>query len=195
MDATTAVPSNQDSKVSLPSWLLSPPTTDAVSPPISTQAQLLPLGDLTWKNFERLCLRLLNLAVAMNWAMVDDSWQTRHCEKAGSMSPFESKVRTARPCRHVRECRLRRAAQQVSSIVWNLSADPTAPKDSQREMISSSILSDSSQHSRKRRQKPRDSLGNTRVDSGRGQNRTLRPLSTFWPLVFAGEQDVGPPKG
>ena len=33
------------------------------------------------------------------------------------------------------------------------------------------------------------------VDSGRGQNRTLRPLSTFWPPVFAGEQDVGPPKG
>ena len=35
----------------------------------------------------------------------------------------------------------------------------------------------------------------TRVDSGRGQNRTLRPLSTPWPPVFAGEQDVGPPKG
>ena len=34
-----------------------------------------------------------------------------------------------------------------------------------------------------------------RVDSGRGQNRTLRPLSAFWPTVFAGEQDVGPPKG
>ena len=34
-----------------------------------------------------------------------------------------------------------------------------------------------------------------RVDSGRGQNRTLRSLSTLWPPVFAGEQDVGPPKG
>ena len=33
------------------------------------------------------------------------------------------------------------------------------------------------------------------VDSGRGQNRTLRPLSTLWPPVFAGEQDVSPPKG
>ena len=30
-----------------------------------------------------------------------------------------------------------------------------------------------------------------RVDSGRGQNRTLTPL---WPPVFASEQDVGPPK-
>ena len=34
-----------------------------------------------------------------------------------------------------------------------------------------------------------------RVDSGKGQNRTLRPLSAFWPPVFAGEQDAGPPKG
>ena len=34
-----------------------------------------------------------------------------------------------------------------------------------------------------------------RVDSGRGQNRTLRLLSALWPPVFAGEQDVGPPKG
>ena len=33
-----------------------------------------------------------------------------------------------------------------------------------------------------------------RVDSGRGQNRTLRSLSALWPPVFAGEQDVGPPK-
>ena len=32
------------------------------------------------------------------------------------------------------------------------------------------------------------------VDSGRGQNRTLSPLSALWPPVFAGEQDVGPPK-
>ena len=31
-----------------------------------------------------------------------------------------------------------------------------------------------------------------RVDSGKGQNRTL---SALWPPVFAGEQDVGPPKG
>ena len=33
------------------------------------------------------------------------------------------------------------------------------------------------------------------VDSGKGQNRTLRSLSAFWPPVFASEQDVGPPKG
>ena len=34
-----------------------------------------------------------------------------------------------------------------------------------------------------------------RVDSGKGQNRTLRPLSALWPPVFAGEQDVGPTQG
>ena len=37
--------------------------------------------------------------------------------------------------------------------------------------------------------------GQERVDSGRGQNRTLRSLSALWPPVFAGEKDVGPPKG
>ena len=36
--------------------------------------------------------------------------------------------------------------------------------------------------------------GQKRVDSGRGQNRTLGSLSAFWPPVFAGEKDVGPPK-
>ena len=41
---------------------------------------------------------------------------------------------------------------------------------------------------------PQACLGQLRVDSGKGQNRTLRPLSAFWPTVFAGEQDVGPPK-
>ena len=33
-----------------------------------------------------------------------------------------------------------------------------------------------------------------RVDSGRGQDRTLRLLLAFWSSVFAGEQDVVPPK-
>ena len=38
-------------------------------------------------------------------------------------------------------------------------------------------------------------LPELRVDSGRGQNRTLRLLSALWPPVFAGEQNVGPPRG
>ena len=38
-------------------------------------------------------------------------------------------------------------------------------------------------------------LGPSGVDSGRGQNRTLRLLLAFWPPVFAGEQNVGPSNG
>ena len=38
-------------------------------------------------------------------------------------------------------------------------------------------------------------FGQVRIDSGIGQNRTLRSLSALWPPVFASEQDVGPPKG
>ena len=40
-----------------------------------------------------------------------------------------------------------------------------------------------------------EQLQQVRVESGRGQNRTLRLLSAFWPPEFAGEQDVGLPKG
>ena len=40
-----------------------------------------------------------------------------------------------------------------------------------------------------------DSYRLKRVDTGKGQDRTLSPLSAFWPPVFASEQDVGPPKG
>ena len=34
-----------------------------------------------------------------------------------------------------------------------------------------------------------------RVDSGRGQNRTLRLVSTLCPPEFPSEQDVGPSMG
>ena len=37
---------------------------------------------------------------------------------------------------------------------------------------------------------PGPALPYMRVDSGRGQNRTLRLLLAFWPPVFAGEQSV-----
>ncbi|MGC2236180.1 MAG: NACHT domain-containing protein [Pyrinomonadaceae bacterium] len=45
---------------SVPSWLEMPPTS-TVKPPTTTRIQLLPFGDLTWENFERLCLRLTKL--------------------------------------------------------------------------------------------------------------------------------------
>ena len=41
-----------------PSWLLDPPSEPPVSPPVSTRPQILPLHELGWKDFERLCLQL-----------------------------------------------------------------------------------------------------------------------------------------
>jgi hypothetical protein len=41
-----------------PTWLETPVTdVPALKPPVDTRAQLLPLNDLTWEHFERLCLR------------------------------------------------------------------------------------------------------------------------------------------
>ena len=41
-----------------PLWLLELPDTDNIRPPVDTLKQELPFGELTWKNFERLCLKL-----------------------------------------------------------------------------------------------------------------------------------------
>ena len=43
------------------SWLRVPPTRSEIPPPIVTRRQLLPVDSLGWENFERLCLRLLEL--------------------------------------------------------------------------------------------------------------------------------------
>lgn len=40
------------------SSLRAPPNTNLPSPPIETRMQYLPMGDLSWENFERLCFRL-----------------------------------------------------------------------------------------------------------------------------------------
>jgi len=39
-------------------WLWTPPTGEPISPPASSRQQVLPFDQLTWDNFERLCLRL-----------------------------------------------------------------------------------------------------------------------------------------
>jgi hypothetical protein len=44
-----------------PAWLLEPPDSAEVGPPVDTLAQELPFGELTWQNFERLCLRLASM--------------------------------------------------------------------------------------------------------------------------------------
>ena len=96
----------------------------------------------------------------MKLAIVDDSWQIRHCAHAGSTSPFESKARTDLACRQVRECKLRSTPQYVSSIAANLGDLESAPRDSLREMLSSSNCSGFAQRRRNRRQYARGTLGN-----------------------------------
>ena len=49
------------SSVPVPSWLVVPPTPSDVPPPVTTRHQLLPLDQIPWENFERLCLRLLRI--------------------------------------------------------------------------------------------------------------------------------------
>jgi hypothetical protein len=46
---------------SIPPWLELPPPSGVDNPPVQTRLQELPLGELTWENFERLCLRLVRL--------------------------------------------------------------------------------------------------------------------------------------
>lgn len=45
--------------VELPSYLTAPPSGEQPDPPVDTRKQLLPLGQLDWPDFERLCARLI----------------------------------------------------------------------------------------------------------------------------------------
>ena len=45
------------SNTSIPSWLETPPLSQ-LSPPVETRLQDLPFGELSWEDFEKLCLRL-----------------------------------------------------------------------------------------------------------------------------------------
>lgn len=44
-----------------PSWMRLPPTAEGISPHVRTRPQLLPVDRLAWEDFERLCLRLLEI--------------------------------------------------------------------------------------------------------------------------------------
>jgi hypothetical protein len=57
-DPATGGDDTDGSGSSLTSWLSLPPS-GIVSPPVSTRLQVLPVHQLGWENFERLCLRLL----------------------------------------------------------------------------------------------------------------------------------------
>lgn len=44
-----------------PSRLRTPPTSSQISPPVETRCQVLPVDHLAWEDFERLCLRLMEI--------------------------------------------------------------------------------------------------------------------------------------
>ena len=50
----------------LPSWLHQPPA-NAVRPPVETRPQSLPLGELRWDDFERLCVALVKLEAEVEY--------------------------------------------------------------------------------------------------------------------------------
>ena len=56
---------------SIPEWLIAPPD-QTLAPPVHTKLQDLPFDKLTWKNFERLCLRLVQEEAAVE-----------HCQQYG----------------------------------------------------------------------------------------------------------------
>ena len=57
-----------------PSWMLLPPTVEGIPQPVETRPQLLPVDHLAWENFERLCLRLLEIDMeAVNLEEADNA--------------------------------------------------------------------------------------------------------------------------
>lgn len=61
LDETAGDPSRPSTWSGPPSWLFLPAGESDIATPPETRPQLLPLDDLSWENFERLCLRLLDL--------------------------------------------------------------------------------------------------------------------------------------
>ena len=59
--APSADPNQPSTWSPAPSWLRVPPTAIGVSAPVQTRPQVLPVDRLAWEDFERLCLRLLEL--------------------------------------------------------------------------------------------------------------------------------------
>lgn len=59
-------------------WLKQPATEIPEKPPVKTKQQSLPYGDLTWENFERLCLRLAEVeGEAEYWALYGTKGQAQ----------------------------------------------------------------------------------------------------------------------
>ena len=58
-----AEPSSSHTTSETPSWLMTPATSGGLPLPVQTHSQLLPLAQLGWDDFERICFRLLRTQV------------------------------------------------------------------------------------------------------------------------------------
>ena len=84
-----------------PSWLLCPATGGGVPLPVQTLDQLLPLSQLSWDDFERLCLRLLRTEVgAVRAALYGLPGQAQHGIDMYAIAPSASDE-VANPRRYV----------------------------------------------------------------------------------------------
>ena len=84
-----------------PSWLLGPATGGGLPPPVQTLNQLLPLSELSWDDFERLCLRLLRTEVgAVRAALYGLPGQAQHGIDMYAIAPIASDE-DANPRRYV----------------------------------------------------------------------------------------------
>lgn len=57
---TQGVQEMTTSKMSIPSWLETPPNSK-INPPTVSKLQELPFDEMSWEDFEKLCLRLVRL--------------------------------------------------------------------------------------------------------------------------------------
>ena len=73
LSAPDADPSESSTWSTARSWLHVPPSARGLPQPVATRLQLLPVGSLAWEDFERLCLRLVELEA-----------QTIHVSELGS---------------------------------------------------------------------------------------------------------------
>lgn len=69
------------SQPQLPPSVTSPPDGVPPAPPVTTRAQRLPFGELTWENFERLCHRLMGL-----------EGDVEHCARYGRQGDAQSGI-------------------------------------------------------------------------------------------------------
>jgi hypothetical protein len=68
------------SVIERPAWVLDPPSGDTPPPPVSTRQQLLPLGALSWPDFEKLCLVLSRLdGDPEHWQLYGRPGQAQGC--------------------------------------------------------------------------------------------------------------------